>query len=249
MIKKIAFIALLVSAIACGTWGYLYLSKLKRPTVSPLSVLPDSCYVLLETKSLHELSEKLNQGNLLWEELLKADDIKQFNKTLQKADSLISNSTASNAFGVQGVYVALYKNKQWPLLAAFNLADINTNDLFVSFLEKSFAAKKQDGKNNFIYECKQPDYTFYVYVNGGLVVLSGDVVFLQNAIQSTKNSLAQNRLFTEAHQASDKESDVNMFVHLPCFYDRGWDNFFTETTISKNSYGAKQEAWYRQMYL
>lgn len=243
MIKKIAFILLLVSAIACGTWGYLYLSKLKRPTVSPLSVLPDSCYVLLETKSLHELSEKLNQGNLLWEELLKADDIKQFNKTLQKTDSLISNSATSNVFGVQNVYVALYQNKKSPLLVAFNLADINTNDLFISFLEKNFFAKKQEGKTSFTYACKRPDYTFYVYVNGGLVVLSGDITFLQHAIQNNTSSLAQNKLFAEAHQTSDKESDLNMFVHLPCFYNSGWDNFFIEKTLSKNMYGAKHEAW------
>lgn len=243
MIKKIAFALLLVSAIACGTWGYLYLRDLKHPTVSPLSVLPDSCYMLLKTKSLHELSEKLNQGNLLWEELLKADAIKKFNKTLQKADSLISNSNASNAFGVQHVYVALYKNKQSPLLAAFNLADINTNDLFIAFLEKSFGAKKYEGNTPFIYECKQPDYTLYVYVNAGLVVFSGDATFLQNAIQSNKTTLAQNKLFTEAYQTSDKESDVNMFLHLPCFYNAGWDNFFKETTISKNNYGAKHEAW------
>jgi hypothetical protein len=243
VIKKIAFALLLISAIACGTWGYLYLSNLKRPKVSPLNVLPDSCYVLLETKSLHELSEKLNQGNLLWEELLKTDAIKQFNKTLQKADSLISNSTTSSTFGVQAVYVALYQNKKSPFLAAFNLADISTNDLFISFLEKIFYAKKQNGKDNFIYECKQPDYTFYVYVNVGLVVLSGDINFLQNAIQNNKNNLAQNKLFTEVHQTSDKESDVNVFVHLPCFYNTAWDSFFTETTINKNNYGAKNETW------
>lgn len=243
MIKKVAFILLLVAAIACGTWGYLYLSNLKRPTVSPLSVLPDTCYVLLETKNLHELSEKLNQGNLMWEELLKADAIKQFNKTLQKADSLISNSNASSAFGVRSVYVALYQNKKLPLLAAFNLADINTNDLFISFLEKNFAAKKAEAKSKFIYECKQPDYTFYVYVNAGLVMLSGDVTFLQNAIKNNKNNLAQNKLFIEAYQTSDKESDANMFVHLPCFYNVGWNNFFVETSMNRNSYGAKNEAW------
>ena len=243
VIKKIAFTLLLISAIACGIWGYLYLRNLKRPTVSPLSVLPDSCYMLIETKSLHELSEKLNRGNLLWEELLKADAIKQFNKTLQKAHSLISNFNASNTFGVQSVYVALYKNSKSPLLAAFNLADINTNDLFIAFLEKSYAAKKEDGKSSFIYECKQPDYTFYVYVNIGLVVFSGDITFLQNAIQSNKNNLAQNKLFTEAFQTSDKESDINIFVHLPYFYNTGWNNFFTETTISENTYGANKEAW------
>ncbi|HEX7412524.1 MAG TPA: hypothetical protein VF411_00670, partial [Bacteroidia bacterium] len=243
MIKKIAFILLLASAIACGTWGYLYLRHLKCPTVSPLSVLPDTCYLLLETKSLHELSDKLNQGNLMWEELLKADAIKQFNKTLQKADSLISNSNASSAFGVQSVYVALYQNNESPLLAAFNLADINTNDLFISFLQKSFAAKKAETKNKFIYECKQPDYTFYVYVNAGLVVLSGDVTFLQNVVKNNKNNLAQNKLFTEAYQTSDKESDANMFVHLPCFYNTGWDNFFAGISINKNSYGTKNEAW------
>lgn len=240
MIKKIAFIALLIAAIACGTWGYLYLSNLKRPTTNPLSVLPDTCYALIETKNLHQLSEKINQGNLMWEELLKADAIKHFNKTLQKADSLISNSTASNQFGVQSVYVALYQTKKTELLAAFNLADISTNDLFVSFLEKNFAAKKLNAN---VYECRQPDYIFYTYVNAGLIVFSGDVTFLQNAIKNNKTSLAQNKIFTETYQTEDKESDINLFIHLPNFYNRAWANFFASSLKSKNAYGKAHEAW------
>jgi hypothetical protein len=240
VIKKIAFILLLVVAIACGTWGYLYLTNLKRPTTNPLSVLPDNCYLLLETKNLHQLSEKINQGNLMWEELLKADAIKQFNKTLQKADSLISNSTSSNQFGVQSVFVALYKSKNTELLAAFNLADINTNDLFISFLEKNFSAKKT-GAN--LYECKNVDYTFYISVNAGLVVLSGDAAFLQEAIKNTKNPLSKNKIFTEAYQTEDKESDVNLFIHLPYFYNESWGNFFTSSIKSKTIYGSKNETW------
>jgi len=240
VIKKIAFIILLVAAIACGTWGYLYLSHLKRPTTNPLSVLPDNCYMLLETKNLHQLSGKLNQGNLMWEELLKTDAIKQFNKTLQKADSLISNSTSSNQFGVQSVYVALYQNKKTELLAAFNLADINTNDLFISFLTKNFAGKKT---SNNVYECKQADYTFYTYINAGLVVFSGDAVFLQDAIKNNKNSLANNKIFNQTYQTENEESDVNVFIHLPVFYDKGWTNFFASTVKNKDLYGKEKEAW------
>jgi hypothetical protein len=240
VIKKIAFILLVVAAIACGTWGYLYLSNLKRPTTNPLSVLPDNCYMLLETKNLHQLSEKINQGNLMWEELLKADAIKQFNKTLQKADSLISNSTNSNQFGVQSVYVALYQNKKTELLAAFNLADISTNDLFISFLTKNFSAKKI---GNNLYECKQADYTFYTHVNAGLVAFSGNSDFLQDAIKNNKTSLAQNKIFTEIYQTEDKESDLNVFVHLPYFYNKGWTNFFASSIKNKDCYGSTKEAW------
>jgi hypothetical protein len=240
VIKKIAFIILLVAAIACGTWGYLYLSHLKRPTTNPLSVLPDNCYMLLETKNLHQLSEKINQGNLMWEELLKADAIKQFNKTLQKADSLISNSTGSNQFGVQSVFVALYQDKNTELLAAFNLADVSTNDLFISFLTKNFGAKKT---SNNLYECKQVDYIFYTYVNAGLVMFSGNADFLQNAIKNNKNSLAQNKFFTETYQTEDKESDVNIFIHLPHFYNKGWTNFFASSIKNKALYGTKNGAW------
>ncbi|MEO8759876.1 MAG: hypothetical protein ABI388_02400 [Bacteroidia bacterium] len=240
MIKKIAFILLLVAAIGCGTWGYLYLTNLKRPTTNPLSVLPDNCYLLLETKNLHQLSGKINQGNLMWEELLKADAIKQFNKTLQKADSLISNSTASSQFGVQSVFVALYQTKNTQILAAFNLADINTNDLFISFLEKNFSAKKT---SNNLYECKNADYTFYISVNAGLVMLSGDITFLQDGIKNTRNQLSKNKLFTEAYQTEDKESDVNLFIHLPFFYTESWHNFFATSLKNKSRYGSQKEAW------
>ena len=196
--------------------------------------------MLLETKNLHQLSEKINQGNLMWEELLKADAIKQFNKTLQRADSLISNTAGSQQFGVQSVFVTLYQNKKTELLAAFNLADISTNDLFISFLEKNFSAKKT---GNNLYECKNTDYTFYISVNAGLVVLSNDAIFLQEAIKNNKNPLSKNKLFTEAYQTEDKESDVNMFIHLPCFYDESWNNFFTFSIKSKTIYGSKNEAW------
>ncbi len=226
--------------MACGTWGYLYLTDLKRPTKNPLSILPDNCYLLLETKSLHALSEKLNQGNLMWEELLKADAVKQFNKTLQKADSLISNSTSSSQFGVQSVFLALYQNKRTEMLAAFNLADINTNDLFVSFLEKSFSAKKI---NTDFYECKQSNYTFYMYVNSGLVVISGDEDLLKEALKNPKNTLIQNKMFTEAYQTKDKESDVNVFIHFPSFCNQAWQNFFASAGKAKTGYGSKNEAW------
>jgi hypothetical protein len=243
VIKKIAFTLLLLSAIACGTWGYLYLTNLKRPTVNPLRVLPDSCYILIETRNLHQLTEKFNQGNLMWEELLKTEAIATFNKILQKADSLISNSSSISSFGVQSVFVALYQNKKAPLLAAFNLADINTNDLFISFLEKSFAAKKTNDKSTPVYECKQTDYTFYVYVKAGLVVLSGNIELLQEAIKNNKTSLAQNKAFTESYHASDKGSDLNVFIHLPFFYTHAWSTFFSEPLSNKNIYGINYEAW------
>jgi len=184
--------------------------------------------MLLETKNLHQLSEKLNQGNLMWEELLKADAIKQFNKTLQKADSLISNSTSSSQFGVQSVFVALYQNKNTDLLAAFNLADINTNDLFIAFLTKNFAAKKIE---NNLYECKQTNYTFYAYINAGLVVFSGNSAFLQSAVKNNKTSLANNKIFNQTYQTEDEESDINVFIHLPDFYNKGWANFFASSVM------------------
>jgi len=240
VIKKIAFIILVIAALACGTWGYLYLSNLKRPTANPLSVLPDTCYALIETKNLHQLSEKINQGNLMWDELLKADAIKQFNKTLQKADSLISNTTNSSQFGVQSVYVALYQNKKTELLAAFNLADISTNDLFISFLTKNFSAKKLNAN---VYECKQTNYTFYTYVNAGLVVFSGNSNFLQEAVKNNRTSLAQNKIFTETYKTEDNESDINLFIHLPNFYNRAWTNFFASSLKNKDAYGKTKEAW------
>ncbi len=238
MIKKIAFVVLLSAAVLCGVWGYLYLTKLKQPTRSPLSALPANCYMLLETKDLHKLSEKLNQGNLLWEELLKADSIKKFNEVLQKTDSLISVAANGNQFNIQSVFVALYEVKQTELLLAFNVADINTNEQFISFIEKNFSAKKAGN----IYTCKNQDYTFYISVNAGLVMLSVDMNFLQNILKNNIDVLAQNKYFTQAYQTKDKESDVNLFIHLPEFYHKGWNNFFKPKEENKN-YGSEKEAW------
>ena len=235
MIKRVAFFFLLVVAIACGTWGYFYLTKLKRPTTNPLHVLSDSCYLLLENKNLHDLTKKLNHGNLMWEDLLQNTDIKQLNKTLQKIDSLLSLS--GNQFGIQNFYLAFYGQKKNTYLAAFNLNDINTSDAFTSFLKHYFKAQKT-GSNR--YQCLYMDDSFYVYVNMGFVLFSGDSDFLEKSITRKKGTLAQNKLFMQAYEGIDTESDLTVFVHLPHFYNLAWKELLTTVPPGKKN---SQENW------
>ena len=171
----------------------------------------------------------------MWEDLLQNTDIKQLNKTLQKIDSLLSLS--GNQFGIQNFYLAFYGQKKNTYLAAFNLNDINTSDAFTSFLKHYFKAQKT-GSNR--YQCLYMDDSFYVYVNMGFVLFSGDSDLLEKSITRKKGTLAQNKLFMQAYEGIDTESDLNVFVHLPHFYTLAWKELLTTVPPGKTN---SQENW------
>lgn len=226
--------------MCCGVWGYWYLKELKRPKTNPLSIMPDTCFALIETEDIQDLIKKINQGNLMWEEGLKTEEVHAFNQLLLYVDSVYTQSHQTAYFATQNTYIALYKQKKTIPLVAFNLLDINTSDFFLSFLKQHFSAKKNQEQ---IYNCLYKERVFYAYVRDGLVALCSDLTFLQEALKNTNTALSKNTLFMQEYNNEGKENDFSVFLHFPYFYKQAWDSFFVSDLKKHFSYGSQKESW------
>jgi len=234
--KKIAFIALLTAALVCGTWGYFYLQQLKKPTLKPFHVLPDNCFALVEVKEPKDLAMQLTQGNLMWEEFLKISDVKKFNKTLLFLDSLTNEDDAKDYFGNETFYIAFYGNaKKQDAVYAFNLADVNETEKVKTFFEQKFSAKKQKETT---YQCvltvENEKTLFYLVIDAGLVLASVNDSLL-NAIssKSNKQTLSENKNFTNACNTTAKDKGLNLYIHFPYFYQQAWPRVLSPSTINE----------------
>ncbi|HXB40193.1 MAG TPA: hypothetical protein VNZ49_06595 [Bacteroidia bacterium] len=244
MIRKIGFIALIAAALICGTWGYFYLENLKKPTLKPFDVLSDSCTVLAEIKEPGIFTEQLTQGNLMWEEFLKISDVNRFKEVLTLLDSLTDDEETKEYLGKEPFYIALYGNeKKGDAVYAFNLSDINESEKALAFFEKNFSAKKISGG---FYQCVLNNGTktdFYIFAEAGLVVASCNKRVIESISgKNNRQTLSQNKSFTETYKTSAKDKGLGVFIHLPKFYKQAWNDFFS--TISAESFFSdNSEKW------
>lgn len=228
MIKKIGFITLVAAALVCGTWGYFYLQDLKKPALKPLSLLPDSCSILIEVKQPKWVMGQLTQGNLVWEELLRIRDVRQFNATMSLLDSLTQREETREYLGHEPLYIAVYGGgAQQQVIYAFNVSDINETDRALGFFEKQFAAHKLAAG---LYQCtfaEEGRADFFIYAEAGLFLASKNRTFLEKiAARSHTATINANRFFSEAYKTTARDKGISVFVHLPHFAENNWKDLF-----------------------
>lgn len=216
-----------MAALVCGTWGYFYLQNLKKPTLKPFDVLPDSCAVLVEVKEpLHFIAE-LTQGNLMWEEFLKINNVQKFGAVLSLLDSLTNNEELREYLGREPFYIALYGKKR-EAVYAFNLSDVNEEERAIAFFENNFAAKKLSAG---VYQCVlqvNGKTDFYIFTEAGLVVASVSKEFIESVSEkNTKQALASNTNLLASYKTAAKDKGTSIFLHEPFFYRNTWNRFLT----------------------
>ncbi|MGZ3865291.1 MAG: hypothetical protein ACXVC6_02715 [Bacteroidia bacterium] len=244
--KKIAFIALLVAAVACGTWGYLYLEKLKKPLLTPLNVLPDNCFALVEIKEPKNFAAQLTQGNLMWEEFLKISGIKKFNSAVLLLDSLTDEESVKDYFGSEPLYIGYYGDeKKHEAVYGFNLGDVNETQSATDFFVQKFSGKKTEGNT---YECVLTvdgnKTVFYVNIEAGLVLASVDKELLEGIVAaSNKQALSANQKFTAAYNTTAKDKGLSLYFHFPYFYSKAWPQFL-QTSLGGEYFNAQTERWF-----
>jgi hypothetical protein len=237
--KKIAFIALLCAAVICGTRGYFYLQELKKPTLKPL-------HVLLEVKQPKEFIAQLTQGNLMWEEFLKINDIKKFNEEILLFDSLTSADDVKDYIGKEALFIAFYgSEKSNSAVFAFNLGDVNETQNATEFFIQKFAGKK---KSDNTYACtlqvENKKTEFYINIEAGLVIASVNEILLNAIVAKTnKQTLAENENFSDAYNTTAKDKGVSLYFHFPDFYRQAWKQFFTPTAAGE-FFAAETDRWF-----
>ncbi|MGZ3862635.1 MAG: hypothetical protein ACXVPN_14735 [Bacteroidia bacterium] len=243
--KKIAFIALVLAAVICGTWGYLYLEKLKKPLLTPLNVLPDNCFALVEIKEPKNFTAQLTQGNLMWEEFLKIGGIRKFNNAVLFLDSLTDEEGVKDYLGNEPLYIGYYGDeKKHDAVYGFNLGDINETQNATGFFVKKFSGKKTEGNT---YECilsvEGSKTVFYVNIESGLVLASANKELLDGiASKTNKQILSANPKFTAAYNTTGKDKGLSLYFHFPYFFIQAWPQYL-QNAMGGEYFTSQNERW------
>jgi hypothetical protein len=137
LLRKIAFVLLLISAIGLGIAGYLSLRSIKQPSAEALGVMPDSCLLYAEVPSFHELNVKWNEQSLLAVKWKSAQEVLQFSNIINELDSVLqSTSFLNERLANVPVSFALYDESTVQWLAVLKLKELKHEKEVETFLEK-----------------------------------------------------------------------------------------------------------------
>ncbi|MCW3076958.1 MAG: hypothetical protein JWO32_1567, partial [Bacteroidetes bacterium] len=196
--QKIAFSVFIILSIVLGYFGYVVLKHTKQPSIRAITLIPDSCSVLVTFDDYKEFANSLRNKNLLWQDVRAASCFTIVEKHFNYFDSLInSNSEFADLTVNNPVHIAVYPNHQF--IIALNLRELSEDKTFRKLLPTVL--------NSSVYKLK------YI-LKEGVLCISDNELFLQKAFDSKTAKLFNNSNFTTLKEPVNY-TGTSIFVHNP----------------------------------
>jgi len=178
--QKIFFTLFVVVSLVLGFFGYRALKNSKQPSVKVITLIPDSCDLLLVFDNYTEFSNSLRHKNLLWQDLKGITSLRASEKYFNYFDSvLVANSFLNELVSDHPVYMAAYPGKKF--LIAFNL--------------KELSAEKKSSETFVGMASSLASVSLKAEVEGGVVAISNSGDLLKKLFDSKKTSISENKNF------------------------------------------------------
>ncbi len=221
MLKKILFALFVVLAIMAATMGYFYLKQLKKPKILATQLIPSDCAIVLESSDFLNVFRKLNETNLMWEELQQIEALKQLNRNYFLLDSIVGNDQRIRSiFDQNKVYIAAYpaEEDQYKFLFVMNLPDVNYTRDVEEYLQKKATKINKSGPTA-VEELKQAWFAVtekpgYFYLKDGILAVSADSSLLLRALhEMDKQVLATDQKFTSLEESAGNDAEFRFFYN------------------------------------
>lgn len=193
VLKNVLFTLLVVLALAGGTWAYLKLREIKKPSEDALQRLPANCSIYLYTQDLLELNNRLNTRSLIIDKFAELSPLSDFLPALERfCEGVSEHPVLEENISGNGIHFALYpENKQW--LISFNLKELGQERNFQTAFSETFASKKLDTEL-YSFEFTQLGVLYVNYHKGG-VCISNSKQRLEAALDAAVPRLKQDSAF------------------------------------------------------
>lgn len=229
-LQKILFISFVVLSLIAGFFGYLALKNTKQPTTKALSLIPDSCNVLLTFEDYSSFSSTLRNKNLIWQDIKALSVLNKLEIKFDALDSLIAiTENLSELLENNPVYVSLYKNGNY--LVAFNIKELGQKDTYTELVTKLSALVFKGGVSQF---------------HDGVVGISDSNGLLARFFDSNNSKLINNAAFAELNKSANYSGTS---VYVASGAKSVLENSFGNLTIKPdkivlNGIAAKQSGFY-----
>jgi outer membrane protein assembly factor BamB len=185
--QKIIFSVFVVLSITAAFFGYRYLRENKQPSVKALTLIPDSCNVMLTFDEYSDFTNTLRNKNLLWQDLKGISVLSALERHLNYFDSLLTgNSDLQDLVSGNKIYFALYPGNKF--VVAFNVKELADQEIYKKKLTTLFPSS--------LYINLKSD------VHDGVIGISNSESAL-NALFSKNNKLVQNKNFAKLDETVD----------------------------------------------
>ncbi len=221
MVKKVLFALFVVSAVAAGSYGYIYLRNLKKPRLPATTLIPAHCTFVVESEDLIGFFKKLNETNLIWNEVQEIEEVNRLNQHYHLLDSIAGLSEKiAGMFSGNKVYMAAYPDEhdKYRFIFAMNLPDINYTGDVQTFL-KTHAEKQEikdlgDGQKMQELHFKNITQSIWFYLNAGVLVASADQELLTKAVLSKgQHSLHEDADYTKLEESAGTDAGFRFFYN------------------------------------
>ncbi len=173
------------------------LKNSKQPSVKVISLLPDSCELLLKFDNYSDFSNSLENKNLLWQDLKTLTCFSGFEKHFNYFDSLLlTDNSLSDLVSDNPVYFAKYSKDNF--IITFNLKELADEKVYI---EKFAKISEVFLKLNLETEIKN-----------GAIVIASNKTFISQLFNSKNPKLVQNKNYLKLDSETNY-SGVSIYVN------------------------------------
>jgi hypothetical protein len=196
-ISRILFSIFILAGIILAYWGYTSLKNNKQPNVKALSLIPDSCELLICIDDFSEFSGELRYKNLLWQDLSQLNALSGLEEKMQLFDSLLRIDPVLTELSTSNsIYIAVYPNKKF--IVAFNVKELSGQTSLKTSLENF---------KNTLSVCGMT-----AEVDRGAGAISNSPELLKKFFEPKKSSVENNPDFSTFKKATHY-SGISLFVN------------------------------------
>lgn len=211
-VKSIFFYAFVVIGLGAAIWGYLYLRQTKKPSLEALEVLPEKAICVLSSSNFHELTNKLINQNLIWNELLNVSEFKKLSSQLQYFDSLTTEiELIKEFFENRQINLAIYSGKSsYDALITFNLKDLAQEKYFKEAMQTIL---KCEVNNEGECEFWNGTTRYNLKTASGVVAISESKELTARCFLKQTKKQVENLIFQTLIKNLDNDDLFNMYVN------------------------------------
>jgi len=219
MLKKVVFVVVITLSLAAGVFWYFYTEKISATISNAIHAIPEDASIIIESKKLNKLWDKISQTNIIWEELCGIPSVARVHEQINAFDSLVeSNKTILEVLDNQSAFVSFIKTDKnnFDLLFSCNLPDLTYQEAADDFFKNANQGKEiafekhEEEKIGYV----QPVGFYFSSLNGIIIISKNKNLVMRSISQlHTNQSIANNPNFKKVLQSAGKKVDASVFIN------------------------------------
>ncbi|MFC2111020.1 DUF3352 domain-containing protein [Bacteroidota bacterium] len=223
--KILIIIFSVLAVIVIGYFAFNYYKKLKEPTISAFSAIPENTALIVELRNANNIFSQLNESNHIWNSLKQISTFNNSNNLIEKLDSLIqSNQSISAILENQSVYVSAHFAgfNKFEYLYLVSLPNTRQKKLINNFIgeNKTISIRKLKGATINTIKIEGLERKFIYTVYKGLFIGSFYELLVENSINqiNSGNRMDDDTDFLKVSKIASDNVEGIVYLNFKYFY-------------------------------